>query len=98
MDSFGGRREVAVIYRDGSDNGRVETERGTLVSVNGVPGETRFQCASPSTGRVTLVLDGDSSEYGSRSTIVSLAGSRHPFTFFLRDVDRRYPILIPAFG
>lgn len=98
MDSFGGRREVAVTYRDSVESGRVEVERGTLVSVNGVPGETRFQCASPSTGRVTLVLDGDSSEYGSQSTIVSLAGSRHPFTFFLRDVDRRYPILIPAFG
>jgi hypothetical protein len=25
-------------------------------------------------------------------------GSRHPFTFLLRDVDRRYPILIPAYG
>jgi len=98
MDSFAGRREVAVIYRDSSEAGRVELERGTLVSVNGVPGETRFQCASPSTGRVTLVLDGDSSEYGSQSTIVSLAGARNPFTFFLRDVDRRYPILIPAFG
>jgi hypothetical protein len=97
-DSSGGLREVAVTYRDSGETGKVEIERGTLVSVNGVPGETRFQCASPSSGRVTLVIDGDSSEYGSRSTIVSLAGGRHPFTFFLRDVDRRYPILIPAYG
>ncbi len=93
-----GQREVAVVFRDAGESGSVEVERGTLLGIDGAPGEKRFRCAAGSPLRVTLALDGDSSAYGSRTTIVSLASSPHPFTFFLRDVDRRFPILIPAYG
>jgi hypothetical protein len=95
---FGEPREIALRFRDGGESGRVEVERGTLARVNGVANRSEFQCPAQIPGSVTIAVDGDSSEYGSRSTIISVAGSRHPVTFFLRDVSRRCPILIPAYG
>lgn len=95
---FAGQRDIAVVFRDGGEGGSVEVERGTLLGVDGVRGQNHFKSGAAPFRRVTLSLEGDSSAYGSRTTIVSLAGSRHPFTFFLRDVDRQFPILIPAYG
>ena len=90
--------DVAIVFSDAGGAGAIAVERGTLLGVNGVKGETRFECPGGAPGRVTLNLDGDPSPYGSRTTLVSVTGSAHPFTFFLNDVDRRFPIFIPAYG
>lgn len=95
--SLGAERNVAVVFARPGESGNIQVERGTLLGIDGVPGGTKFQCKGPSPGRVLLSLDGDSSPYGSHSTLVTVAGTRHTFTFFLRDIDRHFPILIPAY-
>jgi len=96
-DSPAAERSIAVVFRD-AEAGTVAVTRGALLGVNGVAGTNRFRCPGASGRRVILRLDGDSSEYGSRTSLVEIGGSAHPFAFFLRDVDRRFPIYIPAYG
>ena len=96
--AWAGQRQLAVLFREAGESGRVEVARGTLLDLDGRGTRASFECAASAPGRVTITLDGDSSVYGGRTTLVSIAGSRHPFTFFLKDVYRRYPIFIPAYG
>ncbi len=91
-------RGVAVLFADAGQKGSVAVDRGRLVSVNGMAGADSFTLDASVPSRVTLLVDGDTSAYGSRSSLVSIGGTRSPFTFFLKDVDRRFPILIPSYG
>ena len=91
-------RGVAVLFGSEGQSGVIAVERGTLVALDGRGGTNAFNCGSRSPSRVSLTIEGDASPYGSRSTLVTVYGTGSPFTFFLKDVDRRYPILIPAYG
>jgi hypothetical protein len=47
---------------------------------------------------VDLRVKGTDVKYGQGGTILTIADKEHPFSFFLRDVRKEFPIYIPTYG
>jgi hypothetical protein len=58
----------------------------------------RFSCSACGPYRLELTVDADHLTCGADPTMISVRNVPHPFTFFLRDVDKEYPIFIPDYG
>ncbi len=61
-------------------------------------GENRFAAVQDGPFRLELRMMAPEIRYGNGAPIVTVAASKNPFSFFLHDVDRRYPIYIPSYG
>src|ERR1700733_14154740 len=97
------QREIAIAWRRGRPRGEVQVSGGRLLSLSlltggGSAGEGRFSSATEEPFRLKLSLEGVSSRYTTNPTIVSVITEKNPFSFLLRDVDRRFPICIPEYG
>ena len=91
-------RSIAVVWRDAGAMGSIVVRRGEIsrrqegdVSASGA-----FSCAHSC--RVELSVDGTDALSNAERTLVTVQGAKDPFTFFLGDVKRDYPIFIPAYG
>jgi hypothetical protein len=94
---------VAVLWGDRQPRGRIEVQHGTLVHLRATLGEADLQgdgFAFSSAGpcRLEAEIDPGPSDPGGRACIVTVRADDAPFSFFLRDVDPSYPILIPGLG
>lgn len=81
-------RKAAVIWREDS--------AGPEITIDVINGRLRGKTAIGR--RLELEVDGDTRAYGPGSTIVRVEGGPHPFSFFLRDARRDWPVYIPEFG
>jgi len=61
-------------------------------------GSNQFSSLQEGTLRLELQVKGTGIRYGKGGTVVTVATKENPFSFFLRDVDREYPIYVPAYG
>lgn len=94
----GGLRSIAVVFQNGGEQGIILVRRGEI-SRSGrgdVSDGGAFSCAH--SRRVELSIDGADGPSNAERTLVTVQGSRNPFTFFLGDVRSDYPIFIPAYG
>ena len=95
-------KDVAVVWERGPVEGRIELSAGVLGRVRIAPGAATGAAgfAAPTGGPVRLELSVDDAPYprGGRRAVVTVRTGTRPFSFFLDDVDARYPILIPAYG
>lgn len=96
-------RQIAVEWQGGHREGRIVLTDGMLESVTMAPSDGaaqsdgHFVCTSPGPCRLQLSLAGSPARYDGIPTIVEVETGTNPFSFFLRDVDSRYPITIPAY-
>ncbi|MBI5724382.1 MAG: hypothetical protein HZA50_10525 [Planctomycetes bacterium] len=94
---------IQVIWENGPVEGAIEVANGRLASAGIANGQGKAWeqsfCAS-SAGEVRLGLEFDEVRVaqGARATRVTLNTKCNPFTFFLRDVSREFPIFIPEYG
>jgi len=63
-----------------------------------IQGSGRYSCQQGESLRLELQIKGTGVRYGKGGTMVTVDDKEHPFTFFLRDVNKDFPIYIPAYG
>ena len=95
-------KKAVVLWKRGPGEGQIEVHRGKLVggSFEGPAGEFAqgsFSYDSTEACRLVLVIDADNLGPGVRATRVSVQACPGSFTFFLRDVRKESPILIPSY-
>jgi len=84
---------VAIVWRGGRPHGSVGVTDGAIRG-----GRAVFEAKRDGAFRVEFEIEGDIRRYGGGATIVRVEDRAHPFSFFLRDVRKERPILIPAYG
>ncbi|MBS0664550.1 MAG: hypothetical protein JSR48_14885 [Verrucomicrobia bacterium] len=90
---------VAIVW-SGAAAGTVTVERGRLAALR--PGGTdaaaagRFELPEGRPGRIEADIDGTLAD-DETGTLVTVRTAAAAFTFRLRDVDRNYPIYVPAY-
>ncbi len=91
-------RSIAIVWKDTGAAGRIVVRRGEIsrAGEGGVSAGGDFSCAN--SARIELSIDGSGALSNAGRTLVTVQGGRNPFTFFLGDVRRDYPIFIPAYG
>ena len=97
------KRNIAVEWRGKGPQGGVQILAGSLVGLAATRGECRithdeFAFASRGSCRLEISVGQAKVSPGSGPTIVSLRTQEHPLSFFLKDVCREYPIIIPEYG
>ena len=96
-------RQISLQWPGGHPEGQVLVSEGVLahVSMAGQTGSVKpdghFVCTRQGPCRVELSVTGTAVRTGKGSTIVTVLSKTNPFSFFLGDVDSRYPIYIPAY-
>lgn len=94
-------RNLAVVFSGGGESGEVRVQRGVLQNLRTGTGSgearSQFRCVPSLECRIELRISG-SAEPAAAGTTVMVAGTRHPFTFRLGDVDASYPIFLPDYG
>ena len=96
------KKEIAVEWKTGTVAGQVRVSDGRLIGMEvatgrgGVNGD-RFSSTGATQFRLKISLEGVSRRYTKNPTIVSIDTEDRSFSFFMRDVDSRFPIFIPEY-
>lgn len=96
-------KQVIVAWENGPVEGKIEVVHGTLAALRILNGDgqtngVNFAITSSGSCRLMVACNDARLENGSGATRVTIRSRKHPFTFFLRDVRKDLPILIPAYG
>lgn len=94
---------IAVEWKTAGPQGLVLVRNGVLKALAIVRGKGRvhgstFLFSPAAAGRLNLVIAAAVIRPGPEATLVTIRTPQAPFSFFLRDVSRDYPILIPEYG
>jgi hypothetical protein len=95
-------KRIAIEWAGGECKGTLEVVNGKLLTLKLIRGEGNvraqsFAIVSKGNGRLLASFGDVDDEPGSDPTIVTLRTERNPFSFFLRDVSREFPIYIPEY-
>ncbi|MHB9025052.1 MAG: glucosidase family protein [Armatimonadota bacterium] len=93
-------QEVTVLWKDGPQEGAVEVSYGRMAALSATGGTVdgvHFTLTGD-TCRLQITIDEENLGHGANPTMVTVRSQVNPFTFLLRDVDRTYPLYIPAYG
>jgi len=98
-----GIKQAAVAWERGPAEGTVEVAHGRLASLKVAEGQGRidgqgFSITSSGPCRLVIELAEAATAPGARATRVTVKAGKQPFSFFLRDVSRDFPIFIPDYG
>lgn len=95
--------EIQLLWKKGPVRGNIRVRGGRLR--NGEESQVRdmmddgsFAIEGDAPCRLSIAISADSPATDLRSTVVTVDTEQNPFSFFLRDVDRRYPIWIAEYG
>ncbi len=92
--------KIAVEWRKGPIRGNVSTTAGIIsAAIMRGSGKSEGACFSTdgSPARLEVTVQTEDGK-DSRSILVKIDTPERPFSFFLRDVSKAYPIYIPAYG
>ena len=98
-----GATEIVVEWNSGRPAGRIVVSDGALEKLRvvrgqgSVEGSDRFKGERDGALRLGMQIRGTDVTYGKGRTIVTVQSESNPFSFFLDDVDREFPIYIPAY-
>ena len=98
------QKTIAIEWRGDRPKGQVRVAEGKLLGMtvsrgNGsVESGFRFAAAADATFRIEVSIEGTDQRYGPSPTIVSVLAGGPSFSFFLRDVNPHFPMLIPEYG
>ena len=97
-------KQIAIEWKAGHPSGQILVSDGALEAMKVVrgrgelQGSDRFSSQQEGSLRLELQIKGTGVQYGKGGTIVTVADKEHPFSFFLRDVQKEFAIYIPAYG
>ena len=97
------RKRIAILWHHGPIEGRLEASNAKLERIEiptgkGKTSADRFSLPSGAPSRIEVSFADVQLSPGPDSTVVTVWSEENPFSFFLRDVDRAFPIFIPAYG
>jgi hypothetical protein len=98
------RQRIAIEWQGGHPAGQILVSDGLLEKIKVVRGSgdvqspDRYGGRQESSLRLELQVRGTEIKYGKGGTIVTVTDKEHPFSFFLRDVNKEFPIYIPSYG
>ncbi|WP_321347422.1 hypothetical protein [uncultured Draconibacterium sp.] len=95
-------QKIVVKWNNENPFGFVEIENGKLAQLKIAEGKGRvnehsFKFNSVGDNSIELTLDSIQINNGAGATLITVNTEKNPFSFFLRDVNLEYPILIPAY-
>ncbi|MDD4425315.1 MAG: hypothetical protein PHS40_05280, partial [Mariniphaga sp.] len=95
-------RQILVEWKDGTPSGTIEVLNGVLTDIEITKGKGKakgntFEFRTSANNRMKLSFDSIKTNPGSGATVVTINTHETPFSFFLRDVNTRYPIYIPEY-
>jgi hypothetical protein len=97
------QRRISIEWKGVRPAGRILVSSGTITQIRMSAGageaqpDGHFSCGQTERCRIDISLTASPVRSGKNSTIVTVETKTNPFSFFLRDVDNRYPIFIPAY-
>jgi hypothetical protein len=96
-------KKVAIEWSDGRPSGSIEVVDGEIAEIaiakgSGTASGARFNLETNGSCRLLVRLEKYNVKPGSGATIVTVRTQQNPFSFFLRDVSRKYPIYLPDLG
>lgn len=96
-------KQVSIVWAKSPGSGRVNIAHGVLAGLRVTAGRGRtwsgrFEVASDGPVRLRVACRDCKLSPGSLATRLTIETRRHPFTFFLRDVNAQTPIVIPEYG
>jgi hypothetical protein len=95
-------QKAAIKWQDEKAQGHIEVSNGTLSKVAIVNGKghanrNQFSFSSENEAAIEVSVANAKVGSGSGATLVSVKTNRNSFSFFLRDVNKDYPIYIPEY-
>ena len=94
--------EVFIAWETGKSAGAIEVLNGTLSEIKIIKGKGRingndFVFRTSTDNRIALCFTSFKVDPGAGATLVTVKTTTNPFSFFLRDVGKDYPIYIPEY-
>ncbi|MBO0862343.1 MAG: hypothetical protein J2P21_28365 [Chloracidobacterium sp.] len=104
QSEMGGVKQIALIWKNARPDGQLKVSEGILVEIKAdggrgvINGKDHFTASQEGEFRLNATINWSGVITGKGSTIVTVATKTDPFSFFLRDVSKRYPIYLPSLG
>lgn len=101
LTSLGQTNKIYIKWKEGSVEGEIAVTRGSISKMEMTGGKikgARFQATAPGKTILSIEVSDAHNEVGPEPTLVSVKTKKHSFSFFLRDVNKDYPIFIPDYG
>jgi hypothetical protein len=100
--TFSHRKTIEIEWNKKVVNGYLTISNGKIGSITILKGKGkiekhRFQVKSDNVVRIRVSIEDAHTGVGPGSTVVSVEEARHPFSFFLRDVNTKFPVYIPLY-
>jgi len=97
------RQQISIEWNNGKPSGTIDVLNGNLTKIEIIKGRgkiknNRFEFTSTGSARIVLKIDSAQIHNGSGVTVISVKTKNHPFSFFLRDVSKDFPICIPDYS
>jgi len=96
-------KKIVIEWKTGKVEGDIVITNGKIKKLDIVKGKgkisgKKFLFSSNNSCRMEISLDEIKISQGPEPTIITVRTSKNPFSFFLRDVNKQYPIFIPEYG
>jgi hypothetical protein len=94
---------VTVSWNYKKPSGTVQVINGNLKSIKILKGDgkikgSHFEFTSALNSSITIEIENVQNNPGPGATLISIKTNEHPFSFFLRDVTKDFPIYIPDYS
>jgi len=97
-------KRLVIEWQGRKPHGWISASDGTVSDLKGIAGDPiirtsgEFACRQERLCRIEFLTRGADIVSGAGSTVISVHTDVDPFSFFLRDVNREFPIYIPRYG
>ena len=93
---------IAIEWQNSQPGGTIDVVHGELVKIRIANGKGKitgnsFDFKTVGDARIEVTVTNVQNHAGSDPTMIRVKTARNPFTFFLRDVNSKYPICIPEY-
>jgi len=98
-----GKSEISVEWKEQNASGIVEVLNCSLEKINiyrgiGKISGNKFSFSSRGANRLDITIKEAELKPGSGAAVITINAGTNPFSFFLRDIDKDFPVLIPGYG
>lgn len=102
-DAGGNTQKISIEWSDGKPSGTVDILNGNITNMEITQGKgkvkgTHFAFSSRERARLAITISNARNSVGPGATQISIKNAKFPFSFFLRDVAKNFPIYIPDYS
>lgn len=96
-------QKISIEWQDGNPAGTIEILHGKLSKIEIIKGKGKvkgnsFEIVSPGETRILISIDSARINPGKKLTVITVNTEKNPFSFFIRDVSKEYPIYISDYN